>query len=202
MLAVARPRGVVAARRGLATQLLPTWPEKELTAWTSLLPSCKKTANLATLEESLVRNHVKYCLPAFVDMHGVPKTKLVPVDHAVSMCRGSELFTGAALDGVPQDVSDNEVCAVADAALGGFAMPHQRDVAWFPASLYLDGAPFEACSRNIYARAAQRAKDMGFLMKLGIEAEFFVFRQDGKRPPEDHQRMAPVSPAARQLAVA
>ena len=154
-----------------------TW-KKDRERWTSLLPSCKKTADLTTIEEALGRNQIKYCLPAYVDMHGIPKTKLVPVDHVVSMCEGSELFTGAALDGVPQDVSDNEVCAVADPALGGFPLPWQPDVAWFPASLYLDGAPFEPCSRNIFARAAERAKKSQLLMKLGIEAEFFVFRQD------------------------
>lgn len=165
-------------RRLFASQVLPKWPEKDLKKWTSVMPSCKATADLSTLEARLADQGVKYCLPAFVDMHGVPKTKLVPIDHAVSMCKGSELFTGAALDGVPQDVSDNEVCAVADAALGGFALPYQRDVAWFPASLYLNGEPFEACSRQIYARAAQSARDMGLMMKLGIEAEFFVFKED------------------------
>ena len=161
-----------------SSSLLPSWPHKDSKKWTSLLPSCKKVSDLTTLEERLVDKKIKYCLPAYVDMHGCPKTKLVPVDHCVSMCEGSELFTGAALDGVPQAVSDDEVCAVADAALGGFALPYQRDVAWFPASLYLRGEPFEACSRNIYGRAAEKAKEFGYLMKLGIEAEFFVFRQE------------------------
>jgi len=162
-----------------------SWPSKDRATWGSLLPSSKKTANLLTLEEGLRRNHIKYCLPAYVDMHGVPKTKLVPVDHAVSMCEGSELFTGAALDGVPQDASDDEVCAVADAAVGGFALPYQRDVAWFPASLYLNGEAFEPCSRNIFARAAAKAKEAPFrsLMKLGVEAEFFVFRQGEESTP-------------------
>ncbi|KAJ8610816.1 hypothetical protein CTAYLR_006451 [Chrysophaeum taylorii] len=176
------------SRRRFGSQV--PWSEtRDPKAWGSLLPSSKATADLTTLETRLAQRGVKYCLPAFVDMHGVPKTKLVPVDHVRSMCEGSELFTGAALDGVPQEVSDNEVCAVGDAALGGFPLPYRRDVAWFPASLWLDGKPFEACSRNIYARVAQRAKDRGYLMKLGIEAEFFVFQDD-----ESKGQLVPVSP--------
>ncbi len=42
-------------------------------------------------------------------MHGVSKTKIVPLAHLQDMVDGSELCTGAALDGVPQDVSDEEV---------------------------------------------------------------------------------------------
>lgn len=180
----------VISKRRFGAQTLPKWPDKDKKKWTSLLPSSKATADLTTLETRLSSQGVKYCLPAFVDMHGVPKTKLVPIDHAVSMCEGSELFTGAALDGVPQEVSDNEVCAVADPALGGFPLPYKRDVAWFPASLYLDGKPYEPCSRNIYARAAAAAKDKGYLMKLGIEAEFFVFRQE---EPGNVVQLKPVS---------
>lgn len=197
----------VSARRWFGAQTLPSWPDKDKRKWTSLLPSSKAATDLTVMETHLSQQGVKYwyarevcflslmstwlacSLPAFVDMHGVPKTKLVPVDHVVSMCEGSELFTGAALDGVPQEVSDNEVCAVADAALGGFVLPYKREVAWFPASLYLDGKPFEACSRNIYARAAAAAKEYGYLMKLGIEAEFFVFREEQGIPRAefDHQ---------------
>ena len=67
-----------------------------------------------SLAEKLARNEVKYLIPAFVDMHGIPKTKMVPIAHLQRMLSGSELFTGAALDGVPQDVADDEVAAHPD----------------------------------------------------------------------------------------
>ena len=50
-------------------------------------------------------------MASFSDMHGVSKTKMVPLSHLDQMMEGSELYTGAALDGVPQDVSDEEVSA-------------------------------------------------------------------------------------------
>ena len=70
------------------------------------------TTELDKLKQSLLQQNIKYLLPSYVDMHGVPKTKMVPIAHLERMMSGSELFTGAALDGVPQDVSDEEVAAV------------------------------------------------------------------------------------------
>jgi len=59
---------------------------------------------------------VKYALASFVDLHGVSKSKVVPLSHFEQMAGGSELFTGAALDGVPQEVNDEEVAAHPDLA--------------------------------------------------------------------------------------
>jgi len=136
--------------------------------------------DLQHLEQTLVQAGVKYVAPSFLDMHGIPKTKMVPITNKtglISCSKGSELFTGAAVDGVPQSISDDEVCAVADPASLCVQLPYaKKEVAYVPASLYYKGEPFEPCSRNIYSRVAQKAKDMGYLMKLGIEAEFFVLK--------------------------
>ena len=147
--------------------------------WPSTVSSNKKLVDLDNLEQEFVGAGVKYIAPSFIDMHGIPKAKMVPIhgDHGLYSCsRGSEMFTGAAVDGVPQAISDDEVCAVADPASLCVQLPHRKDVCYVPASLYYHGTQFEPCSRNIYSRVAQRAKEMGFMMKLGIEAEFFVLR--------------------------
>ena len=68
------------------------------------------------LSEHLGIAGVKYLLASYVDMHGVSKGKVVPIEHLDRMMSGSELCTGAALDGVPQDVSDEEVAAHPDPA--------------------------------------------------------------------------------------
>ena len=64
--------------------------------------------------KSLEAKGVRYGLASYVDIHGRPKCKAVPISHFAQMLRGSELFTGAALDGVPQEVNDNEVAAHPD----------------------------------------------------------------------------------------
>ena len=143
------------------------------------------SANLGEeLQLDLLSCGVKYALASFVDIHGNGKAKAVPLDHFASMLSGSELFTGAALDGVPQDVSDDEVAAIPDLA-SATVLPWRRDVVWLASSLELNGAPFEACSRQILTRVRQQAAALGYRFNLGIETEFFVLRRqdDGTLVP-------------------
>ncbi|MDX2307167.1 MAG: type III glutamate--ammonia ligase [Hyphomicrobium sp.] len=133
------------------------------------------------LSERLTAEGVGYMFASYVDMHGVSKGKVVPISHLDRMMSGSELCTGAALDGVPQDVSDEEVAAHPDAE-SCVVLPWRKDVAWFASDLWCKGAPFEACSRNILKRVAAKAAGMGYVMNLGMEAEFFVLKDDPSHP--------------------
>lgn len=142
------------------------------------------TMTTQNLKQQLADAGVKYAIASYVDIHGISKGKFVPIAHLGQMMEGSELYTGAALDGVPQDISDDEVAAMPDAA-GVAICPWNRQLAWFPGNLYLNGEPFEACSRNIFRRQLDAAADMGYRFNLGIETEFFLFRdtEDGGFAP-------------------
>ena len=135
------------------------------------------TIELDKLKQSLLQQNIKYLLPSYVDMHGVPKTKMVPIAHLERMMSGSELFTGAALDGVPQDVSDEEVAAHPDPE-SCMIVPWRDDCAWFSCDLWTEGKPFEPCNRGILKRVLTQAADMGYRVNCGIEAEFYVFADD------------------------
>ena len=139
---------------------------------------------LESLKSTLEAQGVKYALASFVDIHGMCKAKAVPLSHFGQMMRGSELFTGAALDGVPQDVSDEEVAAMPDPA-SATILPWNSEIAWFASDLYLEGKPFEACCRSILKRVLAQAAEMGFGFNLGIETEFFILKEtaDGKPIP-------------------
>ena len=102
-------------------------------------PSPMIGGDRAALESS----GVKFLLASYVDIHGVSKSKMVPVDHYDQMMAGSELCTGAALDGVPQDVSEEEVAAHPDPA-SCTILPWDPEVAWFASDLWCRGKPFEA----------------------------------------------------------
>ncbi|MEY3963464.1 MAG: Glutamine synthetase, type [Cyanobacteriota bacterium] len=136
------------------------------------------------LRAELEAKGVQYALASFVDLHGVCKAKAVPIDHLQAMASGSELFTGAALDGVPQDVSDDEVAAVPDLS-SAVVLPWRPDTVWFASNLHLGSDPFEACSRNILSRVRDQAAAMGLRFNLGVETEFFVLRRgaDGQLVP-------------------
>ena len=115
------------------------------------------------LKSTLEQQGVRYCLPSYVDIHGVSKSKFVPIAHFDRMMSGSELCTGAALDGVPQDVSDEEVSSHPDPE-SLIVLPWRKDVAWFASDLWCEGKPFEPCSRNIFKSVLAQAADMGYCL--------------------------------------
>ncbi|WP_431236599.1 type III glutamate--ammonia ligase [Mycolicibacterium aichiense] len=123
--------------------------------------------------EKLTAAGVRYAAISFVDMHGKPKAKMVPLGHLEQAANGSEMFTGAALDGVPQDVNDDEVAPHPDLA-AAIVMPFNREIAWFPGDLWVGDSPFESCSRQILKRVTAEAARLGYTFNLGIETEFFL----------------------------
>lgn len=128
-----------------------------------------------SLGTSLQKQGVKYLLPSYSDMHGRSKTKMVPINHYEKMLKGSELFTGAAVDGVPQEVNDEEVSSRPDPA-SCTVLPWRSDTAWFASDLWYQGKPFEACSRNILNRVTVRLAELGYGVNTGVEAEFCVLK--------------------------
>ena len=72
-----------------------------------------------SLRQDLAEKGVKYAMASYVDIHGAIKGKFVPLNHLDRMMKGSELYTGAALDGVPQDINDDEVASTSCNAGGG-----------------------------------------------------------------------------------
>src|SRR5689334_7902642 len=138
-------------------------------------------AAVEDIAERLGAAGVKYAAISFVDMHGKPKAKMVPLRHLEQAARGSEMFTGAALDGVPQDVNDDEVAPHPDLG-GAIIAPFNREVAWFPGDLYIGDTPFDACSRGILKRVTAEAAALGYTFNLGIETEFFLLSDASGTP--------------------
>jgi glutamine synthetase len=134
--------------------------------------------NADSLKARIEKEKIRFLMASYVDMHGVPKTKMVPSAHLDQMLGGSEMFTGAALDGVPQQVNDDEVATHPDPA-SFTVLPWEPSTGWFASDLWLSGKPFEACSRNILKRQTAAAAALGYSLNLGIEAEFYVLKNDG-----------------------
>jgi glutamine synthetase len=124
----------------------------------------------------LVECGVRYVLSAYTDVHGVGKAKMVPIDHFVDAMRGSELFTGAALDGLGHTPADDEL-SVRPELDAIVQLPHRPEIAWAPGYLYHGGEPYPMCSRTVLRKALDRAAAMGFVFNLGIEIEFYLVRR-------------------------
>jgi glutamine synthetase len=120
---------------------------------------------------------VRYAMGAYVDIHGVPKAKCVPIGHLDHMMEGSELFTGYALDGLGQEPNDDEISAVPDPR-SLTIIPWQKDIAWFAADNYFHGEPYPLSTRVVLQKQLERAKALGYGFNLGIEGEIYVLSQD------------------------
>jgi glutamine synthetase len=130
---------------------------------------------IQTQRETLKSQGVKYCVGAYVDLHGVPKGKVVPIEHFDHFAHGSELYTGYALDGLGQRPNDDEISSVPDLDRV-MILPWNPAVAWLPADNEFKGKPYEINTRVALKKVLRQAAELGLGMHLGIECEVFVVR--------------------------
>ncbi len=144
------------------------------------------------LAESLAQSGVRYALGAWIDVHGRPKSKAVPIDHLPNMLAGSERFTPRGISGLgPMEPQEEESVAMPDVSTLRQLSWDKRFV-WLAADIMLDGAePFDQCPRSILKSQLARAREMGFDFNLGIETEIFVFDPDSPRGAPDY--LAPIA---------
>jgi len=136
---------------------------------------------IAALQQSLKAKGVKYCIGAYVDIHGIQKAKVVPIDHLPQMAAGSERYTGYALDGLGQAPNEDELTSVPDLR-NIVQLTWQPEVAWMPADNHFQGQPYPLSTRVALQNVLAQAAEMGFGMNLGIECEIYLLKQgeDGK----------------------
>lgn len=141
----------------------------------------KSDSEILKIQADLKAKGVKYCVGAYVDLHGVPKGKFVPIDHFLHFAHGSELYTGYALDGLGQRPNDDEIASVPD--LDHITiLPWRPEVAWMPADNTFKGEPYEINTRVALKKVLAQAASLGLGFNLGIECEVFVVKlgDDGK----------------------
>ncbi len=131
---------------------------------------------LDALMADLKARGVKYCMGAYVDIHGCQKGKVVPIDHLHHMAAGSELYTGYAVDGMGQAPNDDEFASIPDFdAL--VQLPWEPKVAWMPADIHFKGQPYPLSTRVALKNVQAEAAKMGLGFNLGIECEIFVLKK-------------------------
>ncbi|MSO38686.1 MAG: hypothetical protein EXQ69_10660 [Acidimicrobiia bacterium] len=131
------------------------------------------------LKRLLAAQGVKYFFGAYTDVHGVPKSKTVPLAHLESAAKGSELYTVGALQGMGDlGPHENECMAIPDLSRV-VVLPWDKRFAVAPADLYLNGEPYSHDPRRVLRDVTAKAKKMGFKANVGIEPELYVMRQSG-----------------------
>jgi glutamine synthetase len=129
-------------------------------------------------KQHLIDQGVECCYASYVDIHGAPKAKTVPVEHFEKMCGGSELFTVGAMEGMGLRGPEDDECAAVPELDTCRILPWDRTQAMFFGELYYHGEPFAYDSRVILKRVMRQAAEMGLSMNLGCEPEFYVVHWD------------------------
>ncbi len=129
------------------------------------------------LKSRLKEQGIKYCIGAYVDIHGVPKGKVVPIDHLGHMAEGSERYTGYALDGLGQAPHDDEITSIPDLD-HIIQLPWEPKVAWMPADNAFQGKPYPLNTRVALKNVLAQAAELGFGFNLGVECEVYVLKKN------------------------
>jgi glutamine synthetase len=134
-------------------------------------------AEIKTIQQNLKAKGVKYCIGAYVDIHGIQKAKVVPIDHLPQMAAGSERYTGYAVDGLGQAPNDDELTSVPD--LNHIVqLPWEPKIAWMPADNHFQGQPYPLSTRVLLKNVLAQAAEMGYGMNLGIECEIYLLKKN------------------------
>ena len=142
-----------------------------------------------TLDEVKVlvaESKVEFFLSSFVEMSGAPKAKLVPASNLEEMADEGAGFAGFAAGNMGQDPHDSDMANMPDFN-SLTVLPWSRNISWVAGNIEVEGEPFAYCPRTILQRQLERARGMGFLFNVGVEAEFMLLSRDeaGKYVPSD-----------------
>src|SRR3954447_5063037 len=129
---------------------------------------------------------VEFLFAQFVDMHGKPSAKLVPVAHLDGLFENGAGFAGFAAGNVGQRPSDPDLAAMPDAQ-SFTPLPWRPNIARIACDLHVEGEPWPYCPRTILRRQLERAQALGYECKIGAELEYFLLRRrpDGGLEPAD-----------------
>jgi glutamine synthetase len=129
---------------------------------------------------------VEFFFAMFVDMHGKPCAKMIPVEAVDVLTGGGAGFAGFAAGPMGQSPADPDMIAVPDPASYTLA-PWQPGLAVLQCDIHVDGQPWPYTPRLILKRMLDRAHDRGLVCNAGGEAEYFLVRRrdDGGVEPAD-----------------
>jgi glutamine synthetase len=147
---------------------------------------------MSGLRERLQAAGTHTLLVQFTDLHGVAKGKFVPLAHLDEVLQVGAGFAGPSIagTGLGRTGPRAEYYARGDAATAR-PLPWMPGVARIVGDGFVDGAPFEACPRQVLRRALAALAEHGLALKTGIEPEFFLLKKAGDRwlPADDADRL-------------
>ena len=136
---------------------------------------------------------VEFIRLQFTDIFGMLKNVAITASQLEKALDNRCMFDGSAIEGfVRIDESDMYLYPDLDTFEAFPWRPQQGKVARFICDVYNpDGTPFSGDPRYVLKRAVKRAQDMGYVLNVGPECEFFLFHTDEEgRPTTSTHEMA------------
>jgi len=133
-----------------------------------------------TTKEELVaateRDGVEFLFAMFVDMHGKPCAKMVPVSAIDGLMADGAGFAGFAAGPMGQSPSSPDLLAMPDLS-SYMPAPWRPGLGIVQCDPYVLGEPWPFAPRVILRRQLDRLAASGLNLKVGAEAEYFLVRR-------------------------
>ena len=131
---------------------------------------------------------IRNFLISYTDLFGIQRAKLVPAAAIDRMARDGAGFAGFAtwLDMTP---ADPDILAIPDPA-SLIQLPWKPEVGWLAADPWMAGRPVEQAPRHTLKRLVAAAAEQGYVVKTGVECEFFLISPDGTQVCDGSDRQA------------
>src|SRR3974377_1746224 len=109
-------------------------------------------------------------------MHGKPNAKLVPASHLDGLFVDGAGFAGFAAGGICQQPNDPDFVALRETR--SFTPARwRRGGGRLACDVHGEGQEWPYCPRTILRRQLDRARALGYELKLGAELEYFLVRR-------------------------
>lgn len=128
--------------------------------------------------QNLEEKGIQLIFAQSVDLAGTTRAKLVPADHVRDLegPAGGAFFAGFAAYGLGQGPHHPDLAAVPDWETLTI-LPWAPHVARFACDIYLEGKPYQFCSRTILKRVLRQLAALGYQADVGLEPEFYLVRR-------------------------
>ena len=132
----------------------------------------------------LANQGVHTVIAQFVDIHGAPKGKYIPLAHLEDILNAGAGFAGPSIwgTGLPRTGARAEYYGRGDLNTLQ-ALPWMPGYARIVCSGVVDNQPFSGCSRRVLLKQIERLNVLGWTLNVGIEPEFFLLNLDENGQP-------------------
>src|SRR6266481_5307118 len=142
---------------------------------------------MPSLGDTAKKQRIKYFLISFLDLFGTMRAKIVPAGAIDAVAKSGAGFAGFAtwFDMTP---ADPDILAMPDPD-SLIQLPWKPEVAWVASDLTMNGADVTQNPRQVLKRVIAAAARQGYVLKTGVECEYFLITPDGGAISDsaDHQ---------------